>query len=135
MLSLVREDQDGRTTGAPDFPGAKDELTTSMKSVGEAMSIGRTFKEALQKGLRSMEIGATGLGFHFGRELPAKADVLESLGHPNSRRIFALRDAILLGISEEEIIRPPILIPGLSARCATLWRWSSISAIMVLPMT
>ncbi|MBR3665519.1 MAG: carbamoyl-phosphate synthase large subunit [Desulfovibrio sp.] len=85
------------------FPGAKDELTTSMKSVGEAMSIGRTFKEALQKGLRSMEIGATGLGFHFGRELPAKADVLESLGHPNSRRIFALRDAILLGISEEEI--------------------------------
>ena len=44
------------------FPGAKDELTTSMKSVGEAMSIGRTFKEALQKGLRSMEIGASGLG-------------------------------------------------------------------------
>ena len=85
------------------FPGAKDELTTSMKSVGEAMSIGRTFKEALQKGLRSMEIGAKGLGYNFSRELPAKADVLESLGHPNSRRIFALRDAILLGISEEEI--------------------------------
>ena len=52
------------------FPGAKDELTTSMKSVGEAMSIGRTFKEALQKGLRSMEIGASGLGFNFRRELP-----------------------------------------------------------------
>ncbi|MEE0406413.1 MAG: carbamoyl-phosphate synthase large subunit, partial [Desulfovibrio sp.] len=46
------------------FPGAKDELTTSMKSVGEAMSIGRTFKEALQKGLRSMEIGASGLGYN-----------------------------------------------------------------------
>ena len=44
------------------FPGAKDELTTSMKSVGEAMSIGRTFKEALQKGLRSMEIGSPGFG-------------------------------------------------------------------------
>ncbi|MBO4336089.1 MAG: carbamoyl-phosphate synthase large subunit [Desulfovibrio sp.] len=85
------------------FPGAKDELTTSMKSVGEAMSIGRTFKEALQKGLRSMEIGATGLGYHFGRELPSKAEILERLGHPNSRRIFALREAILSGISEEEI--------------------------------
>ena len=85
------------------FPGAKDELTTSMKSVGEAMSIGRTFKEALQKGLRSMEIGATGLGYRFGRELPSKAEILERLGHPNSRRIFALREAILSGISEEEI--------------------------------
>ena len=56
------------------FPGAKDELTTSMKSVGEAMSIGRTFKEALQKGLRSMEIGASGLGFNFRRELPPLPD-------------------------------------------------------------
>ena len=42
------------------FPGAKDELTTSMKSVGETMAIGRTFKESLQKGLRSLEIGAIG---------------------------------------------------------------------------
>ncbi|MCR4667103.1 MAG: carbamoyl-phosphate synthase large subunit [Desulfovibrio sp.] len=85
------------------FPGAKDELTTSMKSVGEAMSIGRTFKEALQKGLRSMEIGATGLGFHFNKELPSKADIIARLATPNSRRIFALRDAVLSGISEEEI--------------------------------
>ena len=44
------------------FPGSKDELTTSMKSVGESMAIGRTFKEALQKGLRSLEVGAPGLG-------------------------------------------------------------------------
>ncbi|MBO4368801.1 MAG: carbamoyl-phosphate synthase large subunit [Desulfovibrio sp.] len=85
------------------FPGAKDELTTSMKSVGEAMSIGRTFKEALQKGLRSMEIGATGLGFHFTDELPPKADIMARLATPNSRRIFALRQALLAGIAEEEI--------------------------------
>ena len=58
------------------FPGAKDELTTSMKSVGEAMSIGRTFTEALQKGLRSMEIGASGLGFNFRRELPPLPEIM-----------------------------------------------------------
>ena len=85
------------------FPGAKDELTTAMKSVGEAMSIGRTFKEALQKGLRSMEIGASGLGFNFGKALPSREEVLRSLRVPNSRRIFALRHALLLGLSEEEI--------------------------------
>ena len=85
------------------FPGAKDELTTSMKSVGEAMSIGRTFKEALQKGLRSMEIGASGLGFNFRSELPAKEDVVKSLRTPNSRRIFSIRHALLLGMSVEEI--------------------------------
>ncbi|MBO4313460.1 MAG: carbamoyl-phosphate synthase large subunit, partial [Desulfovibrio sp.] len=83
------------------FPGAKDELTTSMKSVGEAMSIGRTFKEALQKGLRSMEIGATGLGFNFNAELPPREAILASLRQPNSRRLFSLRQAILAGISEE----------------------------------
>jgi len=85
------------------FPGAKDELTTSMKSVGEAMSIGRTFKEALQKGLRSMEIGATGLGYGFRSELPDRETILEALHRPNSRRIFALRQALVAGISEEEI--------------------------------
>ncbi|WP_374289349.1 carbamoyl-phosphate synthase large subunit [Desulfovibrio desulfuricans] len=85
------------------FPGAKDELTTSMKSVGEAMSIGRTFKEALQKGLRSMEIGATGLGYGFRSELPDRDTILEALHRPNSRRIFALRQALVAGISEEEI--------------------------------
>lgn len=93
------------------FPGARDELTTSMKSVGEAMSIGRTFKEALQKGLRSMEIGATGLGFNFNAELPAREDILESLQRPNSRRIFALRQALLAGITEEEIFAVSAIDP------------------------
>ncbi len=85
------------------FPGAKDELTTSMKSVGEAMSIGRTFKEALQKGLRSMEIGATGLGFNFRHELPDEETIRASLRTPNSRRIFAVRQALLKGMSVEDI--------------------------------
>ncbi|WP_302549006.1 carbamoyl-phosphate synthase large subunit [uncultured Desulfovibrio sp.] len=85
------------------FPGAQDELTTSMKSVGEAMSIGRTFKEALQKGLRSMEIGATGLGFNSRAALPDRETILEALHRPNSKRIFALRQALIAGLSEEEI--------------------------------
>ncbi len=93
------------------FPGAKDELTTAMKSVGEAMSIGRTFKEAMQKGLRSMEIGATGLGFNFNAELPDRETILESLHRPNSRRIFALRQALLAGITEEEIFAASAIDP------------------------
>ena len=93
------------------FPGAKDELTTSMKSVGEAMSIGRTFKEALQKGLRSMEIGATGLGYSFRSELPDRETILESLHRPNSRRMFSLRQALVAGISEEEIFAVSAIDP------------------------
>lgn len=93
------------------FPGAVDELTTSMKSVGEAMSIGRTFKEALQKGLRSMEIGAPGLGFNFRDELPDRETIMELLTRPNSRRIFALRHAIMAGISEEDIFAASAIDP------------------------
>ena len=93
------------------FPGAKDELTTSMKSVGEAMSIGRTFKEALQKGLRSMEIGAPGLGYNFRAELPSREAMLEALHRPNSRRAFTLRQALVAGISEEEIFAASAIDP------------------------
>ena len=93
------------------FPGAKDELTTSMKSVGEAMSIGRTFKEALQKGLRSMEIGASGLGFNFRADLPDRETILQGLRTPHSRRIFDLRRAMLAGISEEEIYEASSIDP------------------------
>ncbi len=71
------------------FPGAKDELTTSMKSVGETMAIGRTFKESLQKGLRSLEIGAIGLGSNFRAALPSREDLMGKLRTPNSRRMFA----------------------------------------------
>ena len=85
------------------FPGAVDELTTSMKSVGETMAIGRTFKEALQKGLRSLEIGATGLGGNFRTTPIDRAVLLPRLRTPNSRRIFAVRDAMLAGFSLEEL--------------------------------
>ena len=99
------------------FPGADPTLTVSMKSVGETMAIGRTFKEALQKGLRSLEIGRQGLGadgrdkFPFPRwRVPVKSvrfnllqEVRKKLSIPNAERIFYLRHALLLGIKVEEI--------------------------------
>ncbi len=93
------------------FPGAADELTTAMKSVGEAMSIGRTFKEALQKGLRSLEIGAFGFGNDFRAKLPEKEDIIPLLKKPFSRRLFAVRQALLLDMSIEEIYEHSAIDP------------------------
>ncbi len=89
------------------FPGADETLNTSMKAVGEAMSIGRNFKEALQKGIRSLEIGRYGLGSD-GKDLPEdkRRDmeiVREKLIQPNAHRLFYLRYAIENGMSNEEI--------------------------------
>jgi carbamoyl-phosphate synthase large subunit len=93
------------------FPGAKDVLTTSMKSVGEAMAIGRTFKEALQKGLRSLEIGMPGLGRDFRRRDFDREELLAGLRTPSSRRIFAVRHAIQAGIGVDEIARATAIDP------------------------
>jgi len=84
------------------FPGAKDELTTSMKSVGETMAIGRTFKQALQKGLRSLETGAIGLG-RTHECIPERADLIPLLRTPNSKQLFALRHALLRGFTLDEL--------------------------------
>ncbi|MGE4297318.1 MAG: carbamoyl-phosphate synthase large subunit [Desulfovibrionaceae bacterium] len=85
------------------FPGAKDELTTSMRSVGEAMSIGRTFKESLQKGLRSLETGMPGLGKHFATAARNREDLLAALRTPSSTRLYAVRHALIAGLPEEDI--------------------------------
>jgi len=84
------------------FPGADPVLTTSMKSVGEAMAVGRTFKEALQKAIRSLEIGRFGLGMDGKGEISPEK-VREKLGLPTAERIFYLRTALKSGISPEEI--------------------------------
>ncbi|MFP3868216.1 MAG: carbamoyl-phosphate synthase large subunit [Desulfobacteraceae bacterium] len=86
------------------FPGAEDLLTTSMKSVGEVMAIGRTFKEALQKGLRSLEISRFGLGAD-GRDQPllAPEELRLKLRVPNSQRLFYLRQAFQQGLKVEEV--------------------------------
>jgi len=83
------------------FPGADPELTIQMKSVGEAMAIGRTFKEALQKGLRSMEIKVNGLE---DLKYPATREEVEyKLRHPGAERIFYLKRAIQIGMTLDEI--------------------------------
>ena len=88
------------------FVGAEDRLTTSMRSVGETMAIGRTFKEALQKAIRSLEIGRFGLGGDLpaGRQPHQDVKVIEeALINPNSRRLFYVHDALSLGLGIERI--------------------------------
>jgi carbamoyl-phosphate synthase large subunit len=88
------------------FPDADPTLTSSMKSVGEAMAIGRTFKESLQKALRSLEIGARGFGGGGklgGDEQPDDAVIKTKLGTPNAERIFYIRYAFNAGYTVEQI--------------------------------
>ncbi len=88
------------------FPDADDTLTSSMKSVGEAMAIGRTFKESLQKALRSLEIGSLGFGGggKFGGDEVTDTERIKSyLARPTCNRIFYFRYALRAGMSLEDI--------------------------------
>ncbi|MCK4278579.1 MAG: carbamoyl-phosphate synthase large subunit, partial [Desulfurellaceae bacterium] len=86
------------------FPEAKDILGISMKSVGETMAIGRTFKEALQKGLRGLEIGHSGLDNKLDyREIPDDKLMLR-LKEPNASRIFYIKYALQKGMNTDEIV-------------------------------
>ena len=83
------------------FPQAEDQLTSQMKSVGEAMAMGRTFKESLQKALRSMEIGISGLD-PTGMEIGDEA-LRERLRVPNPERLLLIADAFRRGWSRDEV--------------------------------
>ena len=93
------------------FARANSELTVSMKSVGEVMAIGRTFKEALQKGLRSLDIKKNGLESLLFKDAPDKANddshtleiIYQKLRVPNAERIFYIGDALRAGISIDKI--------------------------------
>jgi carbamoyl-phosphate synthase large subunit len=88
------------------FPDADPTLTSSMKSVGEAMAIGRTFKESIQKALRSLETGARGFGGGGrlgGDERPDDATIKTRLGTPNAERIFFIRYAFKAGYTVEQV--------------------------------
>ena len=96
------------------FQQADPTLNTQMKSVGEAMAIGRTFKESLQKCLRSMEIGRAGLGgdgksWRVGDTVYGDRDILprdlitQKLTTPNAERVFYLRHALRAGLTVDEI--------------------------------
>ena len=90
------------------FPEADPTLTTQMKSVGETMAIGRTFKESLQKALRGLEVGSFGLGCD-GKDLwgtpqqPTLDEIRYKLAHPNAQRIWYIRYAFKAGMSVEEV--------------------------------
>src|SRR5713226_2237351 len=90
------------------FPDADTTLTTQMKSVGETMAIGRTFKESLQKALRGLETGRFGLGCdradRWGLPLqPGRDEIFAKLATPNAERVWYLRYALKAGISVEEV--------------------------------
>ncbi|MBE9198086.1 MULTISPECIES: carbamoyl-phosphate synthase large subunit [unclassified Nodularia (in: cyanobacteria)] len=85
------------------FPGSDPVLTTQMKSVGEAMAIGRTFNESFQKALRSLETGRAGWGCDQAEKLPSGEQIRAQLRTPHPDRIFSVRHALQLGISTEEI--------------------------------
>ncbi len=88
------------------FPGAEERLTTHMKSVGEAMAIGRTFKESLQKAIRSLEIARFGLGADGagGRYDDLSLDALLGLiERPHPDRLFELRAAFMRGATVEQL--------------------------------
>ncbi len=84
------------------FPGADKTLTIKMKSVGEAMSIGRTFKEALQKAIRSLEIDRYGLGAD-GRDEIIEDRFRSKLSTPNEERVFYIKYALSKGMSLDEV--------------------------------
>jgi carbamoyl-phosphate synthase large subunit len=90
------------------FPEASPILTTQMKSVGEVMAIGRTFKESLQKALRGLEVGRFGLGCDK-KDLwgtanqPSVEEIKTQLAIPNAERVWSIRYALLLGISVDQI--------------------------------
>ncbi|MCX5821846.1 MAG: carbamoyl-phosphate synthase large subunit, partial [Deltaproteobacteria bacterium] len=88
------------------FPETEDFLTTSMKSVGETMAIGRTFREALQKAIRSLEIKRFGLMIDLpGDDLRPREFLVQKLTRPNSLRLFYIAAAFRHGMSLEEIQR------------------------------
>ncbi len=78
------------------FPQATDDLGPQMKSVGEAMAIGRTFKESLQKAMRSLEIGSSGFE-------PREGEVTERLRVPNADRLWYLGEAFRRGMTVEQV--------------------------------
>ena len=98
------------------FPQADPTLNTQMKSVGEAMSIGRTFKESLQKCLRSLEIGRSGLGgdgkpwrldteVYGDRDSLPREVITRKLAVPNAERVFFIRHALRAGFTVDEIFQ------------------------------
>jgi len=112
------------------FPGASTTLTTSMKSVGEVMAIGRTFQESLQKALRGLETGLTGLDEieieGLGRSDDKNA-IRAALGTPTPDRLLQVAQAMRLGWSNDEIFTSCKIDRGFCRKCAASSRWRARS--------
>jgi carbamoyl-phosphate synthase large subunit len=97
------------------FPGSDDKLTTQMKSVGEVMSIGRTFKESLQKAINSLELGKAGFDEIFAPEDYKKESVREEiekyLARPTDKRMWYVGEAFRAGYTAEEIFNLSAIDP------------------------
>ena len=102
------------------FPEADPTLTTQMKSVGEVMAIGRTFTEALQKGMRGLEIKADGFELRDAYRDLDKLELLEVLRTPNAERLFQIRHAFELGITVEELYKATAIDPWFLASLARI---------------
>lgn len=87
------------------FKGSEDKLGTQMKAVGEVMSIGKTYKEAFQKAIRSLETGRYGLGFAKDFNSLSKEELLKKLTFPSSERQFIIYEALRKGAAVEEIYK------------------------------
>ncbi len=104
------------------FRGVDDALTTQMKSVGEAMAIGRTFKESLQKALRSLEIGSAGFE---PPDLAADDDagLWRRIDTPRPDRLWAIAEALRRGVSVEELYRRSAIDPWFLRNIEELVAW------------
>ncbi len=87
------------------FKGVEDKLGTQMRAVGEVMSIGKTYKEALQKAIRSLETGRFGLGFAKDFNEKTAEQLIELLAFPTSERQFVMYEALRKGVSVDELHR------------------------------
>ncbi|MDD7643639.1 MAG: carbamoyl-phosphate synthase large subunit [bacterium] len=85
------------------FKGVEDKLGTQMRAVGEVMSIGKTYKEAFQKAIRSLETGRYGLGHAKDFDTKSKEELLRMLAHPSSERHFIMYEALRAGATVDEI--------------------------------
>jgi len=106
------------------FPGVDNTLTTQMKSVGEVMAIGRTFKESLQKALRSLEIGHAGLE---APDLPEgdEAALWGQIERPNPGRMWAVAEALRRGVTVEELNRRCWIDPWFLRNLEELVAWEA----------
>ena len=93
------------------FHDAEDRLGTQMRAVGEVMSIGKTYKEALQKSIRSLEIGRFGFGFAKDFHDKSLDDLMQMLSHPTSERQFIMYEALRKGADIQELYRRTFIKP------------------------